>query len=56
MATLKSFEELEAWRMARLLTNEIYAVTSEGLFLRDYGLRDQIRRSGINNPKLDTRN
>jgi four helix bundle protein len=47
MATFKSFEEIEAWQKARELTREIYSVTNQGLFLKDYGLRDQIRRAAV---------
>ncbi len=41
------FEELQAWQKARGLTKEIYRVTDQGQFARDYGLRDQIRRAAV---------
>ena len=41
------FEDLIAWQKARELTKAIYLVTSEGLFSKDYGLRDQIRRAVV---------
>jgi four helix bundle protein len=44
---VKRFEDLIAWQKARLLTKAIYAVTRKGLFARDYGLRDQIRRAAV---------
>ena len=47
MAKFERFEEIEAWERARILTKEIYAVTSDGGFARDFGLRDQIRRAAI---------
>jgi len=47
MATIKRFEELDAWKTARRLANVIYDVTSEGPAARDFGFRDQIRRAGI---------
>ena len=47
MATFKRFEEIEAWRKARDLVNQIYMHSNEGMFSRDFGLRDQIRRAGI---------
>lgn len=47
MATFRSFEEIEAWKKARELTNEIYAVTSAGIFAKDFVLRDQIRRASV---------
>jgi four helix bundle protein len=47
MATIVRFEDLDAWRIARELTREIYRVTSEGKFARDFGLRDQIRKASV---------
>lgn len=47
MAVIRRFEEIEAWKKARELTREVYAVTSEGSFARDFGLRDQIRRAAV---------
>jgi four helix bundle protein len=39
------FEEIKAWQEARILTKEIYDITSKTLFNKDYGLKDQIRRA-----------
>jgi four helix bundle protein len=47
VSTFKSFEEINAWQRARNLTKRIYQISSEGLFARDYGLRDQMRRACI---------
>jgi len=47
MATLKRFEDIDAWQKARVLTKAVYQVTSSGEFARDYGLRDQIRRAAV---------
>lgn len=47
MSTFRRFEDIEAWQLARALTNQIYDVTSEPSFDRDCGLRDQIRRASI---------
>lgn len=44
---VKQFEDLEAWIAARNLVQEIYRVTSQGAFAKDYGLRDQIRRAAV---------
>ena len=41
------FEDLIAWKKARELTKEIYEVTGQGLFSKDFGLRDQIRRASV---------
>lgn len=43
----KSFENLEAWKVARELTNRIYNLTKEGQISRDHGFVDQIRRAAI---------
>ncbi|GAX59406.1 S23 ribosomal protein [Candidatus Scalindua japonica] len=43
----KYFEDLEAWKLSRKLTNQIYKISNDGRFARDYGLRDQIRRAAV---------
>ncbi len=47
MSTITRFEEIEAWKVARELTQRIYAITREGVFSRDFGLRDQMRRASV---------
>jgi len=47
MATIERFEDIEAWQKARKLTREIYRVTNQGAFAKDFGLRDQIRRASV---------
>lgn len=47
MGKILRFEEIEAWKTARLLTRDIYQVTAKGDFARDFGLRDQIRRASV---------
>lgn len=47
MATFQRFEEIEAWKLARELTRQIYEITSRGAFAIDFGLRDQIRRASV---------
>lgn len=47
MATFKNFEEIEAWRKTRLLAREVHAMTKEGDFAKDFGLRNQIRRASV---------
>ena len=44
---VERFEDLIAWQKARALTAEIYRVTNQGGFARDFGLRDQIRRAAV---------
>ena len=45
MATIKRFEDIEAWKRARALAKEIGSFITEGDFARDYKLRDQINGS-----------
>jgi four helix bundle protein len=47
MATIVRFEDLDAWKMARELTREIYRITSGERFSRDFGLKDQIRKASV---------
>ena len=47
MATFQTFEEIESWQKARQLTRHIYAISGQGSFSRDFGLRDQIRRAAV---------
>ena len=47
MATFKKFEEIEAWKMARLLVREVYAITKKEGFSKDIGLRNQVRRASV---------
>jgi four helix bundle protein len=47
MAKIERFEDIEAWKKARVLTNRIYRLTNSGDFSRDFGLRDQIRRASV---------
>ncbi|MGB8491560.1 MAG: four helix bundle protein [Bacteroidales bacterium] len=44
MGTVKNFEELAVWKMAREIVNQIYF---DFKACRDYGFRDQITRAGI---------
>ena len=47
MATLKRFEEIEAWKKARELTREIYRCSKVGEFARDFGLKAQIQKAAV---------
>ena len=47
MATAKQFEDLRVWQEARSLVSEVYKVTKQGPFRRDFSLRDQITRAAI---------
>ena len=47
MGTIERFENIEAWKKARILTNMVYEVSGTGAFSKDFGLRDQIRRASV---------
>jgi len=47
MGAVERFEELEVWQRARELANLIYDLSDTGLFARDFGLRDQMRRAVV---------
>ena len=47
MAKIKKFEDIESWKRARKLTKDIYTVTAQEKFSRDFGLKDQIRRAAV---------
>ena len=47
MPTFNKLEDIKAWQKSREITTAIYLATSNGAFAKDFGLRDQIRRSAI---------
>jgi four helix bundle protein len=47
MTGIIRFEEIEAWKTARQLTNVVYEAGNQTGFNRDFGLRDQIRRASV---------
>ncbi|OGC91287.1 MAG: four helix bundle protein [candidate division Zixibacteria bacterium RBG_16_53_22] len=44
---IEKFEDLIAWQKARALTRDIYEVTRQGVFARDFGLSGQIQRASV---------
>ncbi|HID34411.1 MAG TPA: four helix bundle protein [Anaerolineae bacterium] len=44
---IEEFEDLIAWQKARELTREVYRVTRQGSFAKDYGLCGQIQRAAV---------
>ena len=46
----KGFKELVVWQKARDLAIDVYRITTQGRFQRDYGLTDQMRRSSVSVP------
>jgi four helix bundle protein len=47
MASLRRFEDIEAWRQARDLTRLVYSCSSRDGFRRDLALQSQIRRAAV---------
>lgn len=43
----KGFRDLRIWQKSKDLAVEIYKITNNSKFQRDFGLRDQIRRSAV---------
>lgn len=46
----EGFEKLEVWHDAKNLAVSIYKITMEGELSKDFGIRDQIRRSAVSIP------
>lgn len=42
MGSFRRFEDIEVWKRARVLANEVYELTSRPAFSRDYALKNQI--------------
>ena len=47
MPTIIRFEDIEAWKTARELTRMVYALTEQGQFAKDFGLKNQIQRASV---------
>ena len=45
-----NFKELKVWQHSKDLAVDIYRLTDQGLFIKDFGLRDQMRRASISVP------
>jgi len=45
-----NFRELKVWQQAKDLAVDIYKLTDKGLFIKDYGLKDQMRRASVSVP------
>lgn len=44
---IEKFEDIQSWQEAKKLTVEIYRITNQDSFARDFALRDQIRRASV---------
>lgn len=47
MSKIERFEDILAWQKARKLVKEIYRVSGNPIFAKDFALRDQIRRAAL---------
>lgn len=47
---VRTFEDLLVWQMGIELVKRVYVLTASGLFSKDFGLRDQIRRASVSVP------
>lgn len=47
MASIRRFQDIEAWKTARELTRAVYDCSGSGAFARDFALQGQIRRAAI---------
>ena len=47
MRRVERFEDLIAWQRARELTREVYRVTRQGAFAKDFGLTGQMQRASV---------
>ena len=47
MPTFKRIEDIQAWQKARQATRMIYELTGNGMFAKDFGLRNQIQRAVV---------
>lgn len=50
MGVIKRFEDLEVWQASMALCSSVYALSNEESFTRDFGFKDQIRRSSVSVP------
>ncbi len=45
-----NFKELKVWQQSKDLAVNIYKLTETGTFIKDYELKDQIRRASVSVP------
>ncbi|MDY0083042.1 MAG: four helix bundle protein [Ignavibacteriaceae bacterium] len=44
---VKTFEDLQVWKDAREFVKSIYELTSQEIFNKDFGLKNQIQRAAV---------
>lgn len=47
MAKIERFEDIQAWQKARELNKDIYKITMNPSFSKDFSLKDQTRRASV---------
>ena len=47
LSEIRKFEDIDAWKQARELVQDIYKISNKGEFANDWSLKDQIRRAAI---------
>ena len=45
MSTIKRFEDLEIWQLAREISKDVYEITKKDVIKFDFSMIDQLRRS-----------
>jgi four helix bundle protein len=50
LINMSNYKELDVWRKSKILTIEIYRITDDGSFNKDFSFRDQIRKAAISIP------
>ena len=50
MAQISCFEEMPVWQEARALVNQVYNITNQGSFGKDFQFIDHLRRTAISIP------
>ena len=48
--SMSGFRELKVWQNSKELAVNIYRITQESVFSRDFGFKDQIRRAAVSIP------
>ncbi len=44
---IRKFEDIQAWQEARVLVNQVYKLTRDGVLSKVFGLRDQLQRASV---------
>jgi hypothetical protein len=47
MAKIEKFEDIEVWKIARELVNDVYRMTRTAPFSKDWSLKDQFQREFV---------